>query len=110
MNDWHLGNMNLVQSAHITDGYTESKGEQPYPRNEELRVRVSTFFLLVKPSCEHLPQCGPHSAREMWPHSSAASRILGALQRPKLRLTHCFIPQTATELVFSENLAKGLHG
>lgn len=55
MNDWRLGNMNLVQSAHITDGYTESKGEQPYPRNEELRVRVSTFFLLVKPSCEHLP-------------------------------------------------------
>lgn len=99
MNDWRLGNMNLVQSAHITDGCTESKGERPYQSihskswNEELRVRVSRFFLLMKPSCEHLPSCGPHSAGEMWPHSSAASRILGALQRPKLRPTHCFIPQ-----------------
>lgn len=93
MNDWSLGNMNLDQSAHITDGCTESKGEQACLSthskswNEELRVRGSRFFLLVKPSCEHLPQCGPHNAGKMWPHSCAVSRTLGALQGRKLKLT-----------------------
>lgn len=31
MNGWSLENIHLVQSAHITEAHTESRGEGPYP-------------------------------------------------------------------------------
>lgn len=64
MNGWSLENTHLVQPAHITYAYTESRGEGPYPSTHsrliaragmDLEIRVFRFFLLVKSSCEHYP-------------------------------------------------------